>query len=53
MKILQHIDWDSIYTGDEKDRLPRRSRITKAYQFVKEFYNENQMLLIGNKEDVG
>lgn len=45
-KILPHIDWDAIYTGDEKDRLPRRSRIMKAYQFIKEFYEEHHLFLI-------
>jgi DNA sulfur modification protein DndB len=53
LKILPHIQWDSIYVGEEKDRLPRRSRIMKAYQFIKDFYNENQLLLIGDKEDAG
>lgn len=53
MRILPHLDWNAIYVGDEKDRLPRRTRIMKAYQYVKDFYNENQMLLIGSKEDVG
>lgn len=53
LKILPHIDWDSIYVGEEKDRLPRRSRIMKAYQFIKDFYNNNQLILIGTKEDAG
>lgn len=53
LKILPHINWDSIYVGEEKDRLPRRSRIMKAYQFIKEFYNNNQLILIGTKEDAG
>ncbi|MBU7318990.1 DNA sulfur modification protein DndB [Paenibacillus oleatilyticus] len=66
LKILPHIDWSAIYSGDEKDRLPRRSRIVKAYQFVKDFYVEHHMFLIrddsmgqqafpgdSSKEDVG
>jgi DNA sulfur modification protein DndB len=54
VKILPHIDWDSIYSGDEKDRLPRRTRIMKAYHFVRDFYDGNPMLLIGDdKEDAG
>ncbi|CAM4237005.1 hypothetical protein L1N85_16685 [Paenibacillus alkaliterrae] len=53
MKILQHIDWKAIYQGDEKDRLPRRSRIMKAYNFVREFFKEQNVLLIVDKEDVG
>lgn len=53
LKILPHINWDSIYVGEEKDRLPRRSRIMKAYQFIKDFYNNNQLILIGTKEDAG
>ncbi|MGF9711353.1 MULTISPECIES: DNA sulfur modification protein DndB [Paenibacillus] len=66
LKILPHIDWDAIYTGDEKDRLPRRSRIMKAYQYIKDFYQEHHMFLIredslaeqvfqtdNTKEDVG
>lgn len=46
VKILPHIDWEAIYTGDEKDRLPRRSRIMKAYQFIKDFYEEHHLFLI-------
>jgi DNA sulfur modification protein DndB len=53
MKILPHIKWDSIYVGEEKDRLPRRSRIMKAYQFIRDFYENNQLILIGTKEDAG
>lgn len=53
LKILPHIDWDGIYVGEEKDRLPRRSRIMKAYQYIKEFYANNQLILIGTKEDAG
>lgn len=53
MKILPHIEWDSIYSGEEKDRLPRRSRIMKAYQFVKDFYQENHLFKITDKEDAG
>lgn len=50
-KILPHIDWNAIYTGDEKDRLPRRSRIMKAYQYVKEFYEEHHLFLIRDTDD--
>jgi hypothetical protein len=50
MEILPHIRWDEIYTGDEKDRLPRRSRIMKAYQYVKDFYENQHLFLITNKE---
>jgi len=53
MKILPHIDWNAIYAGDEKDRLPRRSRIMKAYQFIKDFYQEHHLFLIRDKEDAG
>ncbi|WP_282941221.1 DGQHR domain-containing protein [Paenibacillus sp. RC67] len=53
MKILPHIDWNAIYVGDEKDRLPRRSRIMKAYQYIKDFYQEHHIFLIRDKEDVG
>lgn len=53
LKILPHIDWDGIYVGEEKDRLPRRSRIMKAYQYIKDFYANNQLILIGTKEDAG
>lgn len=53
MKILPHIDWNAIYVGDEKDRLPRRSRIMKAYQYIKDFYQEHHLFLIRDKEDVG
>ncbi|PZE19934.1 DNA sulfur modification protein DndB [Paenibacillus xerothermodurans] len=67
MKILPHIDWNAIFAGDEKDRLPRRSRIMKAYQHISEFYQEHHMFLIrdddltepayvaddSSKEDVG
>ncbi|TVY11859.1 DNA sulfur modification protein DndB [Paenibacillus cremeus] len=50
-KILPHIEWDSIYTGDEKDRLPRRSRIMKAYQYIKDFFEEHHLFLIRESED--
>ncbi|TDF97584.1 DGQHR domain-containing protein [Paenibacillus piri] len=53
MKILPHIDWNGIYVGDEKDRLPRRSRIVKAYQYIKDFYQEHHLFLIRDKEDAG
>lgn len=53
VKILPHINWDSIYSGDEKDRLPRRTRIMKAYQFIKDFFEEHHLFLIRDKEDVG
>jgi DNA sulfur modification protein DndB len=53
LKILPHIDWSAIYVGDEKDRLPRRSRIMKAYQFIKSFYQEQNAFLISDKEDAG
>lgn len=51
MKILPHVDWDGIYKDDEKDRLPRRSRIMKAYQYLREFYDEQHNLLIKNEEE--
>jgi len=53
MKILPFIKWEAIYKEDEKDRLPRRSRIMKAYNYVREFYNEEHLLLINDKEDAG
>lgn len=53
MKILPFIKWNEIYQGDEKDRLPRRSRIMKAYNYIREFYNEQHLFLISTKEDVG
>ncbi|WP_159881107.1 DNA sulfur modification protein DndB [Paenibacillus puerhi] len=46
LHILPHLDWSAIYSGDEKDRLPRRSRIMKAYQYVKGFYEEHHLFLI-------
>jgi len=49
MKILPHIRWEAIYPGDEKDRLPRRTRIMKAYHFVKDFYEQNHLFLIRDK----
>ena len=51
LRILPHFDWNSIYVGEEKDRLPRRSRIMKAYQAIKDFYNWNQLLLIIDEVD--
>jgi DGQHR domain-containing protein len=51
MKILPHIDWDQIYKDDEKDRLPRRSRIMKAYQFIRDFFDKQHLFLISDKED--
>lgn len=53
MKILPQVNWDGIYQGEEKDRLPRRTRIMKAYQFVKDFYSENNLFLASDKEDAG
>lgn len=46
LHILPHLDWNAIYSGDEKDRLPRRSRIMKAFQYVKGFYEEHHLFLI-------
>lgn len=51
MKILPHVDWDAIYKDDEKDRLPRRSRIMKGYQHLREFFREKHNLLITDMED--
>lgn len=54
MKILPHINWQAIYRDDEKDRLPRRSRIMKAYQYLRDFYREqNNLLITDDKETVG
>jgi len=53
LKIIPHLNWDAIYVGEEKDRLPRRSRIMKAYQYIRDFYQENNLLLISDKEDAG
>ncbi|UJF34482.1 DNA sulfur modification protein DndB [Paenibacillus hexagrammi] len=53
LKILPHLNWNAIYVGDEKDRLPRRSRIMKAYQYIKNFYQEQNVFLISDKEDAG
>ncbi|MBP1993503.1 DNA sulfur modification protein DndB [Paenibacillus eucommiae] len=53
LRILPHLDCNAIFAGDEQTRLPRRSRITKAYQFVKGFYQEQNVFLIRDKEDVG
>lgn len=50
MKILPHIPWDQIYENDEHVRLPRRTRIMKAYEFVKNFYREHHVFLISAKE---
>jgi DNA sulfur modification protein DndB len=51
MSIIPHLDWDAIYSGDEKDRLPRRTRIMKAYHYIREFYENNPLLLVGVKEE--
>ncbi|MEI7027881.1 DNA sulfur modification protein DndB [Paenibacillus sp. y28] len=53
IKMLAHVRWDEIYQGDEKDRLPRRSRIMKAYQYFREFYDNNQLLIMLDEEDAG
>lgn len=53
MKILPHIQWNRIYKEDEKDRLPRRSRIMKAYHHVKTFFQEQHLFLIEDKEGAG
>lgn len=51
MKILPHVDWNAIYKDDEKDRLPRRSRIMKAYQYLREFFREQHHFLIKDNEE--
>lgn len=53
MRILPHIQWESIFSGEEKDRLPRRTRIMKAYQHIVGFYKEHHVMLITDEEDVG
>ena len=40
LKILPHVNWNNIYAGEEKDRLPRRTRIMKAYNYIKNFYQD-------------
>ncbi|MBB6731177.1 DNA sulfur modification protein DndB [Cohnella zeiphila] len=50
-KILPHLDWNEIYKNDEKDRLPRRSRIMKAYQHIRAFFDEQHLFLITDRED--
>ncbi|MFC4098184.1 DNA sulfur modification protein DndB [Paenibacillus xanthanilyticus] len=52
-KILPHIQWATIYKDDEQTRLPRRSRIMKAYQSIKDFFAEQHNFLISDKEDAG
>lgn len=51
MKILPHIQWNDIFNGEEKDRLPRRSRIMKVYQYLRSFYDEHHAVLISEKEE--
>lgn len=53
MKILPHIDWDAIYKDDEKARLPRRTRIMKAHDYIRGFFDERHNLLISDKEEAG
>ncbi len=50
LRILPHVPWDRLQT-DESAKLPRRARIMKAYEFLKEFYEENHLFLISMKED--
>jgi DNA sulfur modification protein DndB len=52
MQSLPRIKWNAIFAGDEKDRLPRRTRIMKAYQFIKDFYREQNPFTVSDKEDV-
>jgi DNA sulfur modification protein DndB len=52
VKILRFIDWNAIYAVDEEKKLSRRSRIIKAFTFVQDFYNEQNIFLIRDKEDV-
>jgi DNA sulfur modification protein DndB len=55
LQILPSIDWQAVYSGDEKDRLPRRTRITKAYHFIKSAFQEQNAFLglpDNPKEDV-
>jgi len=53
VKIVPFIEWNAIYAGDERTRLSKRTRITKAYEFVQNYYDENNALLISDKEDNG
>ncbi|GGD54113.1 DNA sulfur modification protein DndB [Paenibacillus nasutitermitis] len=53
MKILPHIDWSLIYKDEEKDRLPRRSRIMKAYQYIRDFYDKEHLFLISDQGGIG
>lgn len=50
LQILPHIRFNDIYAGEDKDRLPRRTRIMKAYQYVKDFYESQHVFVIQNKE---
>ncbi len=51
MRILPHIDWNEIYKGIDKDRLPRKSRITKASQYIADFFEEKSHILIHDNEE--
>ena len=53
MRILPHVQWEGIYKEDEKDRLPRRSRIMKAYNYIQTFFREQHLFLIKDKEENG
>ncbi|WP_020616102.1 DNA sulfur modification protein DndB [Paenibacillus daejeonensis] len=53
IRILPHVQWERIYKDDEKDRLPRRSRIMKAHNFIQTFFQEQHLFLIKDKEENG
>jgi hypothetical protein len=53
VKIMRYVDWEAIYVGEEGKRMSRRARIMKAYSFLQEFYDEQNVFLISDKEDVG
>ena len=50
LKILPHVNWNNIYAGEEKDRLPRRTRIMKAYNHIKNFYQDQNAFLISDAD---
>jgi DGQHR domain-containing protein len=50
MKILPHIPWDRIYQDDEHVRMPRRSRIMKAFEFIRSFFKDQHVFLISTRE---
>jgi len=49
-QILPRVDWNGIYQDNEKDRLPRKTRIMKAYEYLRDIHAQRDILYINDQE---